>query len=242
MTKQKLSLIVSYWIKLSAMPSINIFWFRRDLRLKDNAGLYHALKSGQPVLPLFIFDTKILDKLEDKQDARVHFLHQTITELEAELAELGSTLLVKYGNPTEIWEELTQAYSINSVYANHDYEPYALERDLTIEKQLQAKEIAFHTYKDHVIFEKTEVTKNDGLPYTVFTPYSRKWKAKLQTQAAVSNAVNQGKTDFSYFFQSYPNEQYFDAFLKTNCIPIFKWAQFPHVACTHGVIYGVIFI
>ena len=108
---------------------INIFWFRRDLRLQDNAGLYHALKSGQPVLPLFIFDKNILDDLEDKKDARVQFIHETLQGMKTQLEEMGSTLLVKYGTPEEIWKTILQEYKVEKVFTNHDYEPYALERD-----------------------------------------------------------------------------------------------------------------
>lgn len=95
--------------------NINIFWFRRDLRLQDNAGLHHALKSGNPVLPIFIFDKKILDYLEDSDDARVTFLHDTLTELKSELEALGSTLLVFYGNPIDIWKKMTTENTVEKV-------------------------------------------------------------------------------------------------------------------------------
>lgn len=194
---------------------MNIFWFRRDLRLEDNAGLFHALKSRQPVLPLFIFDKNILDKLEERRDARVHFIHNTILELQAQLKELGSTILVKYGKPEAIWEELTKEYHIENVYTNRDYEPYAKERDETIQANLADKNIGFHTFKDHIVFESHEVTKNDGGTYTVFTPYARKWRAKLET-----NLVETENGEISYFFQSYPTEKYFSNFLKKETTPI----------------------
>ncbi len=197
------------------MEKVSIFWFRRDLRLDDNAGLYHALKSGTPVLPIFIFDENILEQLQDKDDARVHFLHTCVHELQQKLQAIGSSILVKYGRPEKIWQELSNEYTIDSVFTNHDYEPYALERDRAIQNILAKKNISFHTFKDHVIFEKLEVTKNDGLPYTVFTPYSRKWRAKLESKAAVKNKVNPEKTDLSYYLQSYPNHLYFDKFRKT---------------------------
>ncbi|MFK7980817.1 MAG: deoxyribodipyrimidine photo-lyase [Saprospiraceae bacterium] len=191
--------------------SINVFWFRRDLRLKDNAGLYHALKAGKPLLPIFIFDTNILDKLEDKQDARVTFIHQTLVELKQELEKLGSSLLIKYGAPEKIWSELLETYSIDAVFTNRDYEKYGLERDKLIENLVNQKGGTFHTFKDQVIFEKEEVVKKDGLPYTVFTPYSRKWKAKLlERVATVTDAIN-----LSYYLKSYPNEKYFAHFYQT---------------------------
>lgn len=178
---------------------INVFWFRRDLRLQDNAGLYHALKAGRPVLPLFIFDTNILDKLEDKADRRVEFIHQEIERLNEELKEYGSALLVKYGDPMEIWADLVRQYAVNTVFTNRDYEPYAQQRDAEVEKLLADNDAHFKTFKDIVIFEKDEVTKDDGLPYTVFTPFSRKWKAKLTP----------------FYSKSYPTLNYANHFLKT---------------------------
>ncbi|MDZ4679014.1 MAG: deoxyribodipyrimidine photo-lyase, partial [Saprospiraceae bacterium] len=84
------------------MNQVNIFWFRRDLRLHDNAGLYHALKAGHPVLPIFIFDTNILDELEDRKDARVEFLQKTLMELCGELKSLGSGILIRHGVPLDV--------------------------------------------------------------------------------------------------------------------------------------------
>lgn len=173
----------------------SLFWFRRDLRLQDNAALYYALKDNKNVLPIFIFDSIILEELDDKADKRVDFIHQALAHLHAQLAELGSTLLVVYGNPVEIFEALNP----KSVYTNRDYEPYARKRDEHVEKILTAKKASFHTYKDHVIFEKNEVLKDDGKPYTIFTPYSRKWKAVLKP----------------FYLKSYPTEKYFSSFQKT---------------------------
>ncbi len=187
---------------------INIFWFRRDLRLKDNAGLYHALKSGKPVLPIFIFDKYILDDLEDRTDARVTFLHDTLTELKTDLEKLGSTLFVAYGKPLDIWQDLTKRFDIEKVFTNHDYEPYALQRDTSIKDFLISKNIDFQTFKDHVIFEYSEVTKDDGLPYTVFTPYSRKWRAKLESQMTDHNGQY-----ISFYLKPYPTEIYHSSFI-----------------------------
>ena len=160
-------------------PEVNIFWFRRDLRLHDNVGLYHALNSGEPILPIFIFDRIILDKLNRPEDLRVQFIHQTLLNIDTQLKQIGSGLTIVYGKPDEVITELILKYSISAVFTNHDYEPYAIKRDKQIEGILAKSGIGFHTFKDQVVFEKGEVTKDDGLPYTVFTPYSRKWKAKL---------------------------------------------------------------
>lgn len=159
--------------------SVHIMWFRRDLRIHDNAAFYHALKSSLPVLPLFIFDVDILDKLEDKIDARVSFIHQTIQNLQYQLRELGSDIEVRYGRPIEVFQLLLEQYDIKEVYTNRDYELYARTRDEQVARLLQQNGAFLHQFKDHVIFDQSEVVKDDGLPYTVFTPYSRKWRVKL---------------------------------------------------------------
>lgn len=161
------------------MASVNIFWFRRDLRLHDNSGLHHALKAGLPVVPVFIFDRSILDQLDDRKDRRVEFIHARILAMQEELKAAGSTLHVLYGKPENAFEEIMSVYNVAAVFTNGDYEPYARERDARIEEYLKTRGATFHAYKDQVIFEKSEVVKDDGLPYTVFTPYSRKWKARL---------------------------------------------------------------
>lgn len=180
------------------MHTVNIFWFRRDLRLTDNAGLYHALKSNKPVLPVFIFDKNILDKLSDKTDRRVAFIHVALQEMQAALISMGSSLEVFYSTPAEAFEKLTSAYKVEKVFTNHDYEPYAKERDTAIADLLKTKGSSLHTFKDQVILEKDEVLKDDGKPYTVFTPYSRKWKAVLD----------------GFHLTAYPVEKYFNNFLK----------------------------
>ncbi|MDD1444189.1 deoxyribodipyrimidine photo-lyase [Dolichospermum sp. ST_sed3] len=172
-----------------------VFWFRRDLRLADNAGLYYALKENKRVIPLFIFDTEILQNLEDKADRRVDFIHQTLQHLKTQLEELGSSLVVLVGNPGELFEK----NDAKSVYTNHDYEPYARNRDSIIENMLDHRGISLKTFKDHVIFERNEVVKDDGKPYSVFTPYSRKWKSQL-TKSHV---------------KTYPTERYFKNFQKS---------------------------
>lgn len=161
---------------------IALFWFRRDLRINDNAGFYQALRSGLPVLPIFIFDSDILDHLENRQDARVTFIHQVVGELRQDLEKAGGTLLARYGKPISVIQQLLSEYTIAAVYTNHDYEPYAIKRDNAIHALLQQQSIAFHTFKDQVVFEKLEVVNGQKLPYKVFTPYSTKWRATLQEQ------------------------------------------------------------
>ena len=161
--------------------TINIFWFRRDLRLDDNVGFYEALRGEQPVLPIFIFDSEILDKLP-KNDARVNFIHETLQNMRQTLQDQhGSSIALYHGKPKDIFENLLQDYKINTVFTNHDYEPYAKTRDEEIKALLNKNEVDFKTFKDHVIFEKDEVVKNDGKPYMVYTPYMRKWKEKFKT-------------------------------------------------------------
>jgi len=156
----------------------SIFWFRRDLRLEDNVGLFHALRSGHPVVPIFIFDPVIIEGLP-KTDLRLSFIHQRLHHLQARLYELGSSLLVVYKPIKEAWRELLTRFSIAEVYTNHDYEPYAVKRDLAIEMLLYEHGIPFFSYRDQVIFEKQEVLTGKEKPYTVFTPYSKKWKSQL---------------------------------------------------------------
>ncbi len=173
--------------------AINICWLRRDLRLEDNAALYHALKSKNPILLVFIFDKNILDKLENKADARVDFIHQQLAKIDEQLKEKDSSLLIKYDNPENAWREIIKDFVVEEVFTNHDYEPYAKKRDQEIEAFLKQNNIAFHTFKDQVIFEKDEVKKADGTPYTVFTPYYKQWQQKLNP----------------FYLKSYPTEKYF---------------------------------
>lgn len=162
--------------------SNSFFWFRRDLRLNDNHALFQALKSGKPVICVFIFDTDILNKLEDKDDARVTFIYKQLEKINIELVKFGSSLLVKHGNPLEIWKGLMQEYSIANVFCNRDYEPYALNRDKEVRELLKQNKIAFHDFKDQVVFEPKEILKSDGKPYTVYTPYMKKWHSTLQEE------------------------------------------------------------
>ena len=158
---------------------VTIHWFRRDLRIFDNHGLLRALKEHGHVLPLFIFDTAILERFENRSDRRVDFIHRAITGLKAELETRGSSIRVEHGDPLEVWKRLLETYDIQAVTTNHDHEPYALDRDNTISDLLKSNGIPFRSFKDISIFERGEVVKDDGGPYTVFTPYARKWRAQF---------------------------------------------------------------
>ena len=157
---------------------ICIFWFRRDLRLKDNRGLHRALSSGYKVLPIFIFDKYILSKLEP-DDARVTFVSDTINALHEKLRKAGSGLITFHGTPVEVFRKLDQKYKIATVFANGDYEPYAAKRDNEISELLKSIGIGFNTFHDQLILEPGSVLKPDKRPYTVFTPFSRRWKGRL---------------------------------------------------------------
>jgi deoxyribodipyrimidine photo-lyase len=153
---------------------IGIFWFRRDLRLEDNIALYQALSSNASVLPIFIFDENILDKLE-KNDARVSFIYDLLIKIQENLNKQGKSLAIFHGNPLTIFKKLITENNISAVFANRDYEPNARERDKEIYYFLEKNNIAFKTFKDQVIFEKSEIIKDNGTPYQVFTPYSKRW-------------------------------------------------------------------
>lgn len=161
------------------MKELNVFWFRRDLRLNDNHGFYQALISSDSVLPVFIFDKNILNELQDKQDKRVSFIHQTLKQLNNEFIKRGSSLFVIYADPLDAFETICKSFLVKEVFTNQDYEPYAIDRDLKISDWLKSKGILFRSFKDQVIFEKSEVIKPGGTPYTIFTPYSKTWKQKL---------------------------------------------------------------
>ena len=158
---------------------MNIFWFRRDLRLDDNAGLFHALNSNEEVLPIFIFDDTILSQLP-KDDARVTFIHQQLEHIQNQLQEIGKSLAVFYGKPLDVYQKLIAENQIKTVFTNHDYEPYARKRDLELYHLFKENNIEFKTSKDQVIFEKSDVVKDDGTPYVVYTPYSNKWKENFK--------------------------------------------------------------
>jgi deoxyribodipyrimidine photo-lyase len=186
---------------------VTIFWFRRDLRIEDNAGLYHALRSGHKVQCLFIFDKNILSELEP-EDARVSFIHKSISQINEKLTEYKSSLLVKFGNPCDVWADLIANEKIFQVYSNQDFEPYALKRDFEVSTLCSKNNIEFFQFKDHVIFDRNEVLKDDGNPYTVFTPYKKKWLQKLESYIEENGEF--------FYLKSYPIEKYLPNTNKSN--------------------------
>ncbi|OGS72712.1 MAG: deoxyribodipyrimidine photolyase [Flavobacteria bacterium RIFCSPLOWO2_12_FULL_35_11] len=177
---------------------ISVFWFRRDLRLKDNCALFHALNSNYKVLPIFIFDEAILNELP-KNDPRVNFIYDTLKNINNELAKFNASLYIKKGNPADIWDTIFEEFKVKNVFFNKDYEPYAKDRDEKLKVICKQKNIYCFNYKDQVIFEETEIVKDDGLPYNVYTPYKNKWLEKYN-----SNPTNQ-----------YKSESFKDHFLKS---------------------------
>ena len=162
--------------------AITLFWFRRDLRLHDNHGLWQALSRSKQVLPVFIFDPTILEQLSNKDDKRIAFIHQTLFEINEQCKAAGSSLLVLHDTPLNAFKSLAAQYPIAQVICNHDYEPQAIQRDEAIAEWLQSKNIPFHHFKDQVIFEKSDIVKADQKPYTIYTPYAKNWKNKLQAK------------------------------------------------------------
>lgn len=173
------------------------FWFRRDLRLEDNLGLWHALNSGNPVQGLFIFDTEILSRLEDKDDRRVSFIHAQLRRLKNELQKFGSDLRVEQGRPLDVWQKILEEKELRAAFSNRDYEPYAFERDGKVKSLLESHDIPFQQFKDHVLFEAEEVLKDDGTPYTVFTPYMRKWKTHFHSSMLEEKPMEELSSNFA---------------------------------------------
>ncbi len=178
---------------------VNIFWFRRDLRLSDNTALNNALAEGLPVLPVFIFDDNITGELTE-DDPRINFIYDSLSALNNELGKYESSLLVLKGDPGEVWKKLIAEYDINCVFINKDYEPYAITRDNNIEKLLNQNNITFKKFKDQVIFEEKEIVKGDGTPYTVFTPYRNRWMQVFSTES--SDALSPLRKASQIFFKA----------------------------------------
>ena len=176
------------------MKKITLFWFRRDLRLEDNLGLIEALGSSDSVLPIFIFDDDITDELP-RNDARVSFIHERLELIDTELKSFGSSILVKKGKVLDVWKELCFEFDVKAVFANEDYEPYAIKRDEQIKDFLESKDISFHLLKDQVIFAKDDVVKQDRTPYTVYTPYKNKWREQF---TAMSLSLQQKYTSSNF--------------------------------------------
>ena len=172
------------------MMKKNIFWFRRDLRLEDNTALAYSLLEKANVIPIFIFDEKIINTLS-KNDSRITFIYNQIEKINKQLEHCNSSLLVLKGNPTEVFQNLISRYDIRSVFSNQDYEPYALKRDVEITQLLKDNEISHIQYKDQVIFEPNEILKEDGTPYTVYTPYKNKWLNRFREKPVeIFNEIN----------------------------------------------------
>lgn len=182
---------------------ISIFWARRDLRIEDNTALFKALSSGRKVLPIFIFDEDIINELP-LNDSRISFIYSTLNDLNNQLKKHHSSFLILKGNPIEVWKELIEKFDIAEVYINKDYEPYGIQRDLSISSLLEANQITLHSYKDQVIFEEKEIVKNDGKPYTIFTPYKNKWLYHFQLKGLdIQDEVSYSKFHtFNYQFPS----------------------------------------
>lgn len=186
------------------METVNIMWFRRDLRLNDNAALYYALKDKNPVVPVFVFDKNILDDLEDKKDMRLEFIREALAEMNDGLKKHKSSLQVFYDTPKGAFTKLLKQYAIEKVFTNEDYEQYAIDRDMEIGNLLKKHDAQLLVSKDQVIFSKNEVVKDNGEPYSIFTPYSKRWLATLKP----------------FYLKSYPAEKYFKNFYKESSYKI----------------------
>ncbi len=185
-------------------PAVCIHWFRRDLRLEDNHGLFRALSEHGEVLPLFILDTDILDRLEDRHDRRVDFIHRALAGLQDQLVKYGSMMLVEHGRPIEVWKRVLDRFDVKAVTANHDHEPYGNARDKAVGELMVSRGIPFRTFKDISIFERGEVVKDDGGPYTVYTPYMRKWRSLFRPELA----------------DAFPSGRHTDRFHRTEPLPM----------------------
>ncbi len=185
------------------MDNLAVFWFRRDLRVEDNRALYHALTSGYKVLPVFIYDTVTLDKLE-RDDRKMSVLKDCLLKLREKLLNAGSNLITLHGNPVDVLKKLLETYNIKAIYYNRDYEPYALKRDKEVTDFFTVKGIPCFSFKDRLIFEPDEVLKDDGSPYTMFTPYKNRWLKKLNSDCikeyrSQDHLMNCYRTDLSVF-------------------------------------------
>jgi deoxyribodipyrimidine photo-lyase len=180
-----------------SLPEVSLFWFRRDLRLEDNAALFYALKENKNVLPVFIFDKTILELLS-ADDRRIQFIYDALAKIKIELQALGSDFMVVHDTPIQFYKKILKQYKVKNVYTNHDYEPKAIERDVEIQKMCEQQNVEFKTYKDHVIFEKNEIQSDSYKSYTVYTPYKKKWLASLSP----------------FYIKPYPNKKYFQNLYK----------------------------
>ncbi len=178
------------------MEEIVLFWFRRDMRLHDNVGLYHAIQTGKKVLPIFIFDTAILDQFPSKDDRRIQYIYQALTQMNEALCPLNSQVFVYHGQVISTFDYLLQKYPISAVYTNTDYEPQARKRDSAVQALVAQKNIAFYSFKDQVIFETNELLKSDNTPYKVYTPYAKLWRSKLTEQHLIDWTITLNEGNF----------------------------------------------
>lgn len=190
---------------MNNLEEINIFWFRRDLRLYDNCGLYHALNKSN-VLPIFIFDPEIINKLDDKKDRRINFIFDQLTSINTQLQEHNSQVKIFYDSPLNVFKKLVKNYNVRALFLNRDYEPNALKRDQEVTSFLNSQNIEVYSFKDQVIFEKNEIVKKDSKPYTIFTPYARRWKEHFSTGSV----------------QPYPSEKILSSFYQDSQTKDFK--------------------
>jgi len=168
-----------------------LVWFRRDLRAFDHAALSRALRDANQVFCTFIFDREILDRLPSAFDRRVEFILESAAELDASLRARGGALIARHANAREAIPHLATELGVEAVYANHDYEPAARERDDAVARGLAARGISFVTSKDQVIFERDEVLTQAGKPYGVFTPYKAAWLAALRPSDLAAHPVDE---------------------------------------------------
>lgn len=212
----------------STNNKVSIFWFRRDLRLEDNVGLYQALQGKYPVLPLFIFDSEILESLP-KNDPRVTFIHTQLQKLRTELQEkYHSSLALYHGKPLAVFQQIVKAFAVDTVYTNRDYEPYALQRDEQVKAFLGDNHIGFQRCKDQIIFEKDEVVKGNGEPYLVYTPYKKRWKATLNPEAHLAHHDVHAHGGRFYLHTDLPNLQLRDMGFEVSSVTVPEYTATPH--------------
>lgn len=208
----------------------NFVWLRRDLRIEDNTALHNALEKHEKVQVVFIFDSNILEELT-KDDARVNFIYNSLEKINKQLSKYNSSIKCYSGDPELIWKKILDKNQVNSLHFNRDYEPYACLRDDKIIEMFSQQGIECTTYKDQVIFEKDEVVKNDGLPYTIYTPYKNKWLAKYATYEskplAYSKFNNLNKEQ-----EVFPNRESLGIESSTIIVKPFTLAQLDNYATT----------
>jgi deoxyribodipyrimidine photo-lyase len=201
-----------------------LVWFRRDLRVDDQAALYHALRSARQVFCAFILDRDILDTLP-RADRRVEFILGALQVLDEDLRRHGGALIVRHGFATDEIPRLAAELGVQAVFANHDDEPQALKRDALVAELLGSFNVALHTFKDHVVFERREIMTAGGGPYGVFTPYKNAWLRKVD----------------EFYLRSYPVERHARALAQTRLatgVPTLEDIGFQPAGLTSHVGHG----